>query len=85
MNDETGKDLERSSGGLIEVLSRQFPRETEENLIAGVPAQIPTEDLPNTSREPAKFSPTLKPTDTIIINGYKQNCNNIEALKVIPY
>jgi hypothetical protein len=48
--------LEGSGSGLIEVLFRNFPEVTEENReipvrIDGVPAEIRTEHLPNTSQE----------------------------------
>jgi hypothetical protein len=50
--------LERSGYGLIGVLSRYFPSETEEthkkkNRITAVPAEIPTQSHPNKS--PKKY------------------------------
>jgi hypothetical protein len=48
-----GKDMERIDRGLIYVLSRQMPGNTEETSvrIVGIPAEIRTDHLPNTILE----------------------------------
>jgi hypothetical protein len=58
MTDKLDNDVERSVRGLRNVLSWQFPGGTEENheklwprKIAGDPAEIRTEHLPNTSAD----------------------------------
>jgi hypothetical protein len=54
-----GKDLEGSDLALIEIRSRHFTGRTEENhdrSQSGCPVEIQTEDLPNTSEEPYRYT-----------------------------
>lgn len=64
MDGGTGKDLEGSNPGLIEVLSRHLPGVTEENYeksvrIATVPAEIWTEHITNTNVERYRYANPL--------------------------
>jgi hypothetical protein len=74
--------MEGSGRGLIEVVSSHFPGGTAKKRITGVPAEIRTENIPNTSVSRAKFHSTLKPRHNkwIQINYHK-----IKALKEITF
>jgi hypothetical protein len=53
-----GKDLEGRGRGPMQVLSRQFPGGTLR--IAGVPAGILTQHLPNTSQEDHRYDKPVR-------------------------
>jgi hypothetical protein len=53
--------VEGNSGGLIEVVSNNFPGGTQEKRITGVTTEIRIEDIPNISAKRTKFHGTHKP------------------------